>query len=156
LGTSLGVVETGAVLALRLSVRAGHTVQGPPGVSPDVLLPAFRERLLFLAALALLTARLPALRGATAPTGSAPRHGGSAGPGAQASGRSSGRHGPKGAPSSRSEVPATVRVESRSSWMASWSPAKVQRRPLRQPRALREKRAETATPSVVQAVNVQP
>jgi MFS family permease len=64
LGTSLGVAATGVVLALRLSTHAGHAVHGTADLTPAVLLPAFRETLLFLAAIAALAAVISALRGA--------------------------------------------------------------------------------------------
>jgi EmrB/QacA subfamily drug resistance transporter len=54
LGTSAGVAATGAVLALRLAARTGQPAGGTVGLAPTVLLPAFRESLLFLAALAAL------------------------------------------------------------------------------------------------------
>jgi EmrB/QacA subfamily drug resistance transporter len=65
LGTSLGVAATGAVLTLRLTAHAGHTVERTADVDPVVLLPAFRETLLFLAAIAAAAAVISALRGAT-------------------------------------------------------------------------------------------
>jgi MFS family permease len=65
LGTSLGVAATGAVLALRLSAHAGREVHGTEGISAAVLLPAFREALLFLAIIAALAAMISAMRGAT-------------------------------------------------------------------------------------------
>jgi EmrB/QacA subfamily drug resistance transporter len=70
LGTSAGVAATGAVLALRLAARTGLPAAGTVGLAPAVLLPAFRETLLFLAALAALAGIVAACRGpAGAPTG---------------------------------------------------------------------------------------
>jgi EmrB/QacA subfamily drug resistance transporter len=71
LGTSCGVAATGAVLATRLAAHAGGRVGRTISLGPAVLLPAFRETMLFLALLAALGALISGVRGATVPgTGS--------------------------------------------------------------------------------------
>jgi MFS family permease len=67
LGTGLGVAATGAVLALRLAAHAGHPVAGTAEVVPPLLEAAFRETLLFLAALAGTAALISAARGPATP-----------------------------------------------------------------------------------------
>jgi MFS family permease len=74
LGTSAGVAATGAVFAIRLATRTGQPAEGTVGLDPALLLPAFRETLLFLAALAALAGIVAAVRG---PARSATRAGAS-------------------------------------------------------------------------------
>jgi EmrB/QacA subfamily drug resistance transporter len=77
LGTSAGVAATGAVFAIRLATRTGQHVESTVGLDPALLLPAFRETLLFLAALAALAAIVAAVRG---PAGAATQAGASGRP----------------------------------------------------------------------------
>jgi EmrB/QacA subfamily drug resistance transporter len=62
IGTSLGVASTGAVLAVRLSVRLGAPVARTLDAPPTALLPVFHETLLFLAGLAVVAGVLSTVR----------------------------------------------------------------------------------------------
>jgi EmrB/QacA subfamily drug resistance transporter len=74
LGTSLGVAATGAVLAVRLAARMGAHVERTTDVPPALLLPAFRETLLFLAVLSAAAAAISLARGAKVPVDEASGH----------------------------------------------------------------------------------
>ncbi|MBV8087122.1 MAG: MFS transporter [Chloroflexi bacterium] len=62
-GTSFGVAATGAVLAVRLAGLSGGTVESTFNASQAALLGAFRDSLLFLAALAVVALAISAARG---------------------------------------------------------------------------------------------
>lgn len=73
LGTSLGVAATGAVLALALSAVAGRAIEGTVGVSASELLPAFRDCLIFLAAMSVAAGAISAMRGKRGPRSDDPQ-----------------------------------------------------------------------------------
>lgn len=70
LGTSLGVAATGAVLAALLAVQVGAPVARTADAPVEALRAAFHMSLLFLAALALISAGLSAARCAVFPESS--------------------------------------------------------------------------------------
>ena len=67
LGTGLGIALTGLVLSARMNTYSGGIVERTLDVPAEVLLQSFRDTLLFLACLALLTAFVSLVRGKTRP-----------------------------------------------------------------------------------------